>query len=248
MVRTMDMVAPGTKQSRSSFRCSHWFWRSRRHWAKARKQRLVFGSSFWDDLATHPEVSASFDELMGPPGHGVPNPNIDITGGWDAIKTVVDVGGGTGALLASVLGEHRAIKGILVDLPQTIARSAGLLQAAGVADRVTTTAQSFFDPLPSGADLYFLKSVLGDWPDREAIALLRRCADAAGPSGRVILLGGVEPDSEFGAYPDLLMLVLVGGKSRTLTGFRELAREAGLEVIAAAKQQHWRFVVECRPI
>ena len=92
-----------------------------------------------------------------------------------------------------------------------------------------------------------MKNVLSDWPDREALLLLKRCAEAARPSGRVLILGGVEPDSPSGPSPELLMMVLVGGKSRTLSQFRELASAAGLEIIAAGKQPSGRFAVECRP-
>jgi hypothetical protein len=127
-----------------------------------------------------------------------------------------------------------------------VARSAEVFSAAGVVDRVTTSAQSFFDPLPPGADLYLLKSVLADWPDREAGVILRRCADAARPAGRVLVLSGVSPDEPGAPSPALLMMVLVGGTERSLSEFRELARAAGLEVHAARRQASGRFVVECR--
>ena len=140
------------------------------------------------------------------------------------------------------------VRGTLVDRPATVARSRDMFQAAGVADRITLAAQSFFDPLPAGADLYLLKSVLSDWPDPEAALILRRCAEAARPAGRVVLLNGVSPDETGGPPPDVLMMVLVGGKGRTLTEFRELARTAGLEVQAAGREPSGRFVVECRPV
>jgi 2,7-dihydroxy-5-methyl-1-naphthoate 7-O-methyltransferase len=207
----------------------------------------VFGRPFWEDLQAHPEVAASFDALMGPAGHGAPDPEVLINNDWGSVDTVVDVGGGTGSLLAAILCARPNVRGTLVDLPSTVARSAETFQAAGVAERVTAVGQSFFDPLPSGADLYLLKNVLGDWPDREAIALLHRCALAAQPGGRVIVLGGVSPDEGSGPSPELLMMVLVGGKNRSLTEFRELARKAGLEVQTAGRQQSGRFIVECRP-
>ena len=205
----------------------------------------VFGRGFWDDLDAHPNIAASFDALMGPAGHGVPDPQVLVDpAGWVYVRTVVDVGGGTGTLLAEVLRSRPGLRGTLVDLPRTVARSHDVFQAAGVADRITTVAQSFFDPLPPGHDLYLLKSVLGDWPDREAKSILRRCADAARPSGRVVLLNGVVPD--VAASPAMLMMVLVGGRDRTLEEFKEMAREAGLEVSASARQPSGRFVVECR--
>ncbi len=92
------------------------------------------------------------------------------------MRTLVDVGGGTGAMLAEILRLRPEIRGILVDLPRTVAFSAEIFAAAGVAERVTTVGQSFFDALPPGADLYLLRGILNDWPDREATAILRRGA------------------------------------------------------------------------
>ena len=206
----------------------------------------VFGRPFWEDLEAHPDLGAKFDDLMGPGGHGSPDPNVLIDGNWNSIRTVVDVGGGTGSLLAWILRAHPEVRGTLVDLPATIARSPAVFQEAGVADRVTTVAQSFFDPLPAGADLYLLTNALADWPDRQARLLLTRLAEAARPAGRVVILGGISPDEDGSPSPALLMMVLVGGKERRLSAFRELARGAGLEVQATGRQRSGRFVVECR--
>jgi 2,7-dihydroxy-5-methyl-1-naphthoate 7-O-methyltransferase len=208
----------------------------------------VFGRPFWDDLQANPEVAASFDALMGPAGHGTPDPDVLVSGDWDRVKHVVDVGGGTGSLLAEILRARPTVRGTLVDLPLTVARSHQTFQEAGVSDRCTVVGQSFFDPLPAGADLYLLKKVLDDWPDREATALLRRCAEAARPDGRVVVLGGVSPEDASAPSPELLMMVLLGGKSRSLVEFRHLAGGAGLEVHAAGQLPSGRFVVECRPI
>jgi hypothetical protein len=206
--------------------------------------REAFGQPFWEDLEANPKIAADFDALMGPEGHGRPDPEVLLdTTGWDDIRTVVDVGGGTGALLAEVLRARPTLHGTLVDLPRTVERAAVTFD--GIADRVNFCGQSFFDPLPAGADLYLLKSVLGDWPDAEATAILRRCAEAAQPSGRVVLLNGVTPDET--PSPALLMMVLVGGKERTLSEFSGMAREAGLAVSASGRQNSGRFIVECRP-
>jgi hypothetical protein len=204
-----------------------------------------FGRPFWEDLDAHPGVAASFDALIGPEGHGIPNPDFQIAGGWNSIRRVVDVGGGTGAMLAALLRLRPGIHGTLVDLPRTVALSGKIFEAAGVGDRVTLIGQSFFEPLPAGADLYLLKGVINDWPDREATAILNRCAEAAHPGGRVVVLGGVVPD---GAPRSLMIeMVLVGGKLRTVSEFRELACEVGLDVLAAERRPSGHFVVECRP-
>ena len=206
----------------------------------------VFGRPFWEDLDAHPQIAASFDALIGPAGHGAFNPDFEIAGGWEPVRTVVDVGGGTGAMLAAMLRAHPHLRGTLVDLPRTVERAAETFQAAGVADRVTPAAQSFFDPLPAGADLYLLRGVLNNWDDPEAAALLKRCSEAARPNGRVVVLKSVGPD---GATPTLsISMLLVGGKDRTVSEFRELARVSGLEIVAAGRQPSGYFVVECRPV
>jgi hypothetical protein len=148
-------------------------------------------------------------------------------------------------MLAEILRTRPNIHGTLVDQPKTVARSGETFQAAGVAKRVTTVGQSFFDPLPAGADLYLLRGILNDWPDHEATAILSRCAEAAHLNGRVVILGGVVEDNA--PRPLMIEMVLLGGKQRTVTEFRELAREAGLEVVATERQASGYFVVECRP-
>ncbi len=205
----------------------------------------VFGRPFWEDLAVHPPIAAEFDALMGPAGHGVPDFDIELVDGWESVRTIVDVGGGTGAMLASLLRRHPQARGILVDLPGTVARAGEVIESFGVADRMTVAGQSFFDPLPAGADLYLLKSVLNDWPDEPTVAILRRCAEAARPKTTIAVLGGVSAD-ETPRSLGIDMLV-AGGKTSTLTQFTELARQAGLAVAAARPQSSGRFVVECRP-
>jgi hypothetical protein len=228
----------------------------------------VFGRPFWEDLAAHPPIAAEFDALMGPAGHGVPDFDIELSDGWESVRTIVDVGGGTGAMLASLLWRHPQARGILVDLPGTVARACEVIESFGVTDRVTLAGQSFFDPLPAGADLYLLKSVLNDWADEPTVAILRRCAEAAAEAaceaaaceaaaaeagaaevakrkGIIAILGGVSAD-ETPRSLGIDMLV-AGGKTSTLTQFTELARQAGLQIAAARPQSSGRFVVECRP-
>jgi hypothetical protein len=207
----------------------------------------VFGRPFWEDLAAYPNIAADFDALMGPAGHGMPDFDIELTGGWDAIRTMVDVGGGTGAMLASLLDRHPHVNGILVDLPGTVARAGELIASAsaGVRSRVTLHGQSFFDPLPAGADLYLLKNVLNDWPDQETVAILRNCAQAAKATGSIAVLGGVAPDDAPRSLG--IDMLVAGGKTDTIAQFTELAKRAGLDIAAARSQASGRYVVECRP-
>jgi SAM-dependent methyltransferase len=206
----------------------------------------VFGLPFWEDLDAHPAIAASFDAMIGPAGHGTPNPDFAISGGWDGVRTVVDVGGGTGAMLAELLRARPNLQGTLVDLPRTVALAGETFQAAGVAERARLAGQSFFEPLPAGADVYLLRGIINDWPDGESAAILSRCAEAARPNGRVVVLKGIAPDDAPSGLS--IEMVLLGGKQRSVSAFRELARGAGLEVVAAGQQASGYFVVECRPL
>jgi hypothetical protein len=195
----------------------------------------VFGRGFWADLDANPELAAEFDDLIGPGGHPTPDPVFELADGWDGVRTVVDVGGGTGAMLRELVRARPGLRGTLVDLRGTVARAEGDFTRVG---------QSFFDPLPAGADLYLLRSVLNDWPDAETDAVLANVALAAGSAGRVVIIGGVTPDEAPGRF-DIEML-LVGGRTDALSTFRERAARVGLEVVATSHQADGKFVVECR--
>lgn len=202
-----------------------------------------FGMPFWDDLASHPEIAADFDRLIGPGGHGIPNPDILPDGDWANINTVIDVGGGTGALLTEILRAHPAVTGVLVDLPSTAERARERFAIAGFADRASAIGQSFFESLPGGADLYILKSILNDWPDQETRQILARCAEASRPDGRIVIIGGVTPDDQPGSLS--IEMVLIGGRTRVLREFKELVDELGLAVEQMGRTGSGSYVVVC---
>lgn len=180
---------------------------------------------------------------MGPDRHPGLHAEIGLNGGWDAVHHIVDVGGGTGALLVALLQRLPGVHGTLVELPATAERAAETFERAGLGERTTVCAQSFSDPLPAGADLYLLWKVLNDWPEAETEAILGRCAQAIGPHGRIVINGGVSGDEA----PRRLAvdMLIAGGSTAPIGSFRVLAGRCGLEVVAAAAQEAG-FVVECR--
>jgi hypothetical protein len=135
--------------------------------------------------------------------------------------------------MIALLDRHRELRGTVLDLPETAADARKAVAAAGVADRCEVLDGSFFDPLPPGAGGYLLSLVIHDWGNRPAQAILRRCAEAAGPDGVVLV---VEKTGADGAAPhsgmDLRMLVLYGGKERGVAELATLAVHAGLTVAA----------------
>jgi 2,7-dihydroxy-5-methyl-1-naphthoate 7-O-methyltransferase len=191
--------------------------------------QLVHGRGFWDDLAANPALGAGFDAFMGSGDQS----GFAAAYDWSAGRHVVDVGGGTGARLIALLRGHSSLRGTLVELPGPAERAASRFAEMGLGERVTVVARSFFEPLPSRADVYVLSAILHDWPDAEAAAILRRCAEALGPAGRVLVLEQVldTADDMAGMTAfDLFMLVCCGGRERTLDEFRTLGSAAGLSL------------------
>jgi hypothetical protein len=187
-----------------------------------------FGRPFWDDIAADPALAASFDALMG--GRlAADAPAIATAYPWDTLGHVVDVGGGNGSLLIAILREHTGLRGTVVDLAAPVAHAERAIAAAGLADRASVLVGSFFDELPAGAGGYVLSGVLHDWPDTDAVRILGRCAAAAGPAGRVLV---VEDATGGGADTgmDLRMLSYCLGRERSVERLGELAASVGLAV------------------
>jgi hypothetical protein len=208
----------------------------------------VFGQPFWAYLDANPAISASFDATMA-----VDAGSAAVAGGydWTAVRHVADIGGGTGTLIAEVLRRNPQLRGTLTDLPETAARARQYLAERGLDDRCDVVGQSFFDPLPAGADAYLLNRVIHDWDDAAASAILRRCAEAAGGTGRVLVIeshGSASGDLAAFAEMNLRMLVLTGGSERTIDDYSALAADAGLKVTAVHDTTERHVMIECVPV
>ena len=207
----------------------------------------VFGQPFWDWLDANPAVSASFDATMAVDAGSAP-----VADGydWTAVRHVADIGGGTGTLIAEVLRRHPRLRGTLADLPETAARARQYLAGLGLDGRCEVVGQSFFDPLPPGADAYLLNRVIHDWDDAAATVILRRCAEAAGSTGRVLVIesqGTAGGDPAAFAEMDLRMLVLTGGRERTIDDYSALTAGAGLQITAVHEIAERHAIIECVP-
>ncbi|MBW8486446.1 methyltransferase [Actinomadura parmotrematis] len=205
----------------------------------------LFGRSYYADLAVHPHLFAEFDAFAK--HYLAPAIGTVLGRGWADVDVVVDVGGGTGTLLTRLLGAEPHLRGILVDLPDTVAQARATLAAAGLADRVEVVPGSFFDLLPTGGDVYLLSGVLIDWPDGDATEILRRCGEAAGPRGRVLIAEQRAVDEAAATDEDLRILLLVGGRARTVEQFGAIAGDAGLRVASAHRNADGVCLVECVP-
>jgi hypothetical protein len=185
-----------------------------------------FGTDFWSWLADHPLERARFDRAMGQ-GAETRIERLQSLA-WRGDETVVDVGGGNGSLLAELVQQHPAMRGIVFDLPETV-RDASTFDG-----RLQFVAGSFFEAVPKG-DVYLLATILHDWDDESAAAILRTIRASAAPDARLIILDAVVPpgNEPFGAkWLDLLMLALFGGRERDEAQWRSLLEAGGFEAVA----------------
>jgi C-methyltransferase len=168
---------------------------------------------------------------------------------FGAYRTIVDVGGGHGLLLASILAAAPASRGVLYDLASVVSTVSNILSYTGLAGRVQIEEGSFFDRVPAGGDAYLLKNILHDWPDEKAIQILRNVRAAAGRDATVLLVELVIPDHyrDFpGKWADLEMLLNLGARERTAAEYRNLLGQAGFDVTRVVPTASPLSLVEAR--
>lgn len=209
----------------------------------------TFGSSLFDYLADHPDTAPVFDQTMA---ESTRVTAAEVADAYDArwAGTIVDLGGGTGALLAEILARHPQARGILVETPAVAERARAHLQSAGDVDaRCDVREGDFFVDVPSGADLYLLSWILHDWPDSQAVQILSNCRGAMSPDGRLLVVEAVLPEAPQptnATLYDLHMMAVAGGRERTEDKYDELLAAAGLERTATIPTPGLRSVLEAR--
>ena len=189
----------------------------------------VFGTDWWTWLAQNPEEGARFNRAMQ--GEGTAEHFADVE--WRGDETVVDVGGGNGALLIALLRSRPVLRGVVFELPEVAREAEERVAEAGLSDRCRVVAGSFFDGVPEGGDTYVLSTVLHDWDDEAAGAILRNVRAAAPDHTRVLIADAViQPgnDPAGAKWLDLLMLVLLRGRERTEEEWRALLAGAGFRL------------------
>lgn len=206
----------------------------------------VFGMSFYEYLASNRDEGKMFEEFMTHWSQRLADQFTDRIG-VERFHRIADIGGGNGYFLARLLQRNKAATGVLFDLPPVLQAADGLLAEAGVADRVTTTAGDFFvDRLPHKCDAYVLKAILHNWPDDQCGDLLAKVSDAmTDRNARLIIIDQIVPplnEWDHSKVLDMDMLVLFGGKERTLEEWRKLLDKSGFELINEPAQRGWSYL------
>ena len=225
---------------------------------EAASQRL-FGMPFYDYLARHPAVGVLFDRTMASAVRYRHRPVVDAYD-FGQFRTIVDVGGGNGALLVEILTAYPHPTGIVFDLPRLADGVRQTLAAAGLTARCRFIGGNALEGVPAGGDAYLLANLVLNWEDEEAIVALHHCRQGLAPQGKLVLVDWLipaahEPREGFRFWDtvmtDLVMLVTYGsqrGRIRTRAEFQTLLRAAGFTLTAFVPTQASVWVIEAVPM
>jgi SAM-dependent methyltransferase len=193
----------------------------------------VFGLPIFEYYSKNPEAAAIFDRAMTSISMTEARAAADAYD-FKGVDTLMDVAGGHGQLLATVLRRYKKMRGVLFELPHVAAGAAATFTRAGITGRVRIETGDFFKELPSGADAIIMKHIIHDWDDHSAKRILQACHRALGERGKVLIVDPVVPTGNtphYGKLLDLEMLVLTPrGRERTKSQFAELLRGAGFRI------------------
>jgi precorrin-6B methylase 2 len=210
----------------------------------------VLGADLFEYFKQHPGAAQVFNEAMIN-FTSITGPAVAKAYDFSAFDTIVDVGGGHGALLATIAAVHPRVRGIVFDRPEVVAGAETYLASCGIADRIDTRAGDFLENVPPGADAYIMKHIIHDWDDARSTRILSHCRNAlkaGGRPGKVLIVDQVvtdRPEGIFSKLADLEMLVMTpGGRERTDAEFAELLRSAGLTMTRIVPTESIVSIVE----
>ena len=188
----------------------------------------IYGMPIFEYLKQHPEEAQIFDETMTGLST-IDGPAVADAYAFDGIRSIVDVAGGHGFLLATILARNPQMRGTLYDAPHVVEGAKnGPLRP--LMERCTFVSGDMFSSMPAGSDAYIMKHIIHDWPDDLCIKILKACRKNVSAGGKLLVVDNViQPGNDFspGKFLDLQMLIFPGGRERTEREFRELFAAAG---------------------
>ena len=190
---------------------------------------LLYQRTFFEYLAGNPAAHHIFNQIMA--GGGDLNEQIAAACDLTSVRVVLDIGGGSGSLLCSLLRHAPAARGVILDLPALAPEASAAIAAAGLEDRAVFQGGDFFEHIPTGADLMVLRYILHDWPDEQGELILRNARASLPPDGQLLvvesLLAAGREVSPRSRFLDIGMVVTTGGRERTLAEYQVMLERTG---------------------
>lgn len=238
LAATLQTSVPGSMHGWALMINENWgwdAWKELLHGVKTGEVPFLkaHGVPIFDYLEKHPEDLEVFGESMSSLSR-TENPAIAAAYKFSGLRTLVDVGGGHGSLLATILKANPKLTGVLFDQGAVIARAENdaHLTAKGIAERCRLESGNFFETVPKGGDAYIMKYILHDWNDEKCVKILANCRAAMNEKGKVLVVDNVITpgnDPSWGKLLDIQMLI-IGGRERTKEEFAALFAAARLKL------------------
>ncbi len=210
----------------------------------------VYGLSNWEYREQHPEVNARFNAVMAEYTRQTAA-GVVANYSFPEKGVVVDVGGGNGTLLGTVLRQYPGLRGVLFDQPHVVAEAPAVLAAAGVADRCELVGGDFFVAVPPEGDIYILSWILHDWDDSRSTDILVQCRRAMSAQAKLLVVERVIPpgnEPSPGKLIDIHMLLInAGGRERTEDEWRALLEAGGFRLQSSTPIGRGFSVLEALP-
>jgi len=209
-----------------------------------------FGMDVWQYFQQNPEDAEIFNNSMSGMTAAANEALLSLYD-FSGFSKIVDLGGGHGGLITSILKANPQLKGVLFDAPRVIEGARAKIEAAGLADRCETVAGDFFKSVPAGGDAYIMKWIIHDWNDELAASILKNCRAKIPANGKLILVDSVVPDTDephFSKFIDLNMLVMTGGKERTEKEFERLLDPADFKLLRVIPTDLPTAIIEAQPV
>jgi hypothetical protein len=210
----------------------------------------VHGMAVFDYYRQHSEAGRIFDEAMTSLSWAEAHAVVRAFD-FSRVRTLVDVGGGHGTLLMTILKANPQLHGILFDQPQVVEGARSRITSEGLTSRCDVVAGDFFQVVPRGGDAYMLKSIIHDWDDEHSVAILNNCRQAMAQEARLLVVETVVPppgEPHYAKYQDLEMLVMLGSQERTVEEYTALLRRAQFELVRVLPTQEPLSIIESVPV
>jgi ubiquinone/menaquinone biosynthesis C-methylase UbiE len=215
--------------------------------------RRVFGAPLFEYVSAHPDEAAKLHRAMV----SVSAPRVaGLLEEYDfsRVKTVVDVGGGSGAMVAAVAKRYPGLHGVSLDLANAEPGARKTFNESGLLDRCEFIAQDFFQEVPAGADVYILSAVLHDWGDEQCLKILHNCRRAIPITGTLLIVdllmsGEKNKPDTYRNFLDVTTLLGTehGGMERTENEFRKLLESAGFRLARVIQMKAPQAIIEALP-
>jgi hypothetical protein len=209
---------------------------------------IVLGMPPFEWITRNPDQAVNFNNAMTDLSM-VHAPAVAASYDFSGFTHLVDVGGGHGMLLAEILRRHTALQATLCELPYVVEQAKAGPILAPFASRCSFAGGSFLDAVPAGGDAYIMKHILHDWDDEHCVTILKHVRGAIAKGGKLLVVDYVvappnAPDPS--KLMDLEML-MIGGKERSESEWRELFRSGGFAFQRAVPTKVGLSVIEGTP-